>query len=429
MAKHASKSDHLQLVEAPPQVSVQIPLSVLSALCSAEDAFFELCFDAGRQVLAAMLEQDRELICGPKGKHDPNRRASRSGSTPSEITFGGRRIAIRRPRVRGREGSEIPLPSLALVTDRDPLDQRTAEAVACGVSTRKYARSLEPLPAGELERSVSKSSVSRRFVALTQKQLTAWLSKPLGEIDLRVIMIDGKVFHDHTVLIALGFDSEGNKHVLSLREGTTENSAVAKALLRDLLERGFDANRKCLFVTDGAKALRAAIRKVFGPQAVFQRCQFHKQGNILEHLPDHRRRSVKRVLDEAWEMTDASLAKRRLENLASSLETEHPSAAGSIREGLEETLTLQRLGVRGALYKTFRTTNPIENLNSSVGRYTRNVKRWRSGSMIVRWVGAAIVEAEKGFRKIRGYRDLPALIASLTESGSGAGTPHAQQVA
>jgi transposase-like protein len=413
MAKHASKFSALQVVEPPRAMSVQVPLPMLDVLANAHNAFFDLCVDVGQQVFSALMEQDREGLCGPKGQHDPHRRASRAGSTSSDITLGGRRIAIRRLRARSREGAELALPSFAFAADRDPLDRHTMEAIACGVSSRKYGRSLERLSEGQEERSTSKSAVSRRFVALSQKQMTAWLSAPLDALDLRVLMIDGIVFHEHTVLIVLGIDADGAKHVLGLREGTTENRQVAKALLRDLLERGLDPERARLICIDGSKALRAAIREVFGSLAPLQRCQVHKRRNILEHLPERLHASVDRILREAWESADADLAKRRLERLASSLEAEHPGAASSIREGLDETLTLQRLGIEGALYRTLRSTNPIENINGSIATYTRNVKRWQGGSMIVRWASAAVLDAEKRFRRIRGYRDLPRLVRAL----------------
>jgi putative transposase len=235
----------------------------------------------------------------------------------------------------------------------------------------------------------------------------------LGDRVFPVVMIDGIVLGDHTILIALGIDTNGNKQILGLREGATENCRVAKALLRDLIERGLSQEQALLFVIDGAKALRTAIRKVFGNLGVVQRCQLHKQRNVLGHLPDHLHANVKSVLKQAWSVGDASVAQRRLERLASSLEADHPGAAGSVREGLAETLTLQRLGVDSALYRKLRTTNAIENLNSGIRTYTRNVKRWRGGSMVVRWVSAAIQEAEKKFRRVQGFRDIEKLTKAL----------------
>jgi transposase-like protein len=413
MAKHAKKSDHLQLVDLPKTRTVEVPLPLLGAFVNIENSFFDLCIHAGRQVLDAMMEQDREELCGPRWKRDPDRSAGRTGTTKSEVTLGGRRVQISRPRVRSKEGGEMELPSFSFAASRDPLDRHTLNAVACGVSARKYARSLEPLPGDVEERSTSKSSVSRRYVAMTTKQMMAWLTTPLGDRHFPIVMIDGIILGDHTVLIALGIDSEGKKQVLGLREGDTENGRVARALLRDLVDRGLDPERARLFAIDGAKALSSAIRKMFGSLGVIQRCQIHKRRNILAHLPDRLHESVKAILMEAWGLNDAAIAKRRLERLASSLEAEHPGAAASVREGLEETLALQGLGVGGTLYTKLRSTNAIENLNSGIVTYSRNVKRWQGGTMVVRWVSAAIVEAEKKFRRVHGWRDIEKLVRAL----------------
>ncbi len=413
MAKHAKKADHLQLVDPPRTTMVEIPLPLLGAFANIERSFFDLCIDAGQQVLASMMEQDREDLCGPRWKRDADRTAGRAGTTQSEVTLGGRRIGMKRPRVRSQEGEEVALPSFAFAARRDPLDHHTLDAVACGISSRKYARSLDTLPEEIDERSVSKSSVSRRYVAMTTKQMTTWLTTPIGDRHFPIVLIDGIVLGDHTVLIALGIDLEGNKQVLGVREGDTENSRVAKALLRDLVARGLDPERARLFVIDGAKALRSAIRKVFGDLGVVQRCQLHKQRNILGHLPDGMHASVKSILQEAWSLSDAKLARARLERLASSLEADHPGAAASVREGLEETLTLQGLGIEGTLYRKLRSTNAIENLNSGIATYSKNVKRWQGGSMVVRWVSAAIVEAGKKFRCVQGWRDIEKLVRAL----------------
>jgi len=413
MTKHARKSDHLQLVDVPKTAIVEIPLPLLGAIGKIERTFFELCVDAGQQVLASMMEQDREDLCGPRWKRDLDRKAGRAGTTKSEVTLGGRRIAIPRPRVRSQAGHEMELPSFVFAANRDPLDHHTLKAVACGVSTRKYARSLDSLPEEIEERSVSRSSVSRRYVAMTTKQMTTWLTTPLGDRHFPIVMIDGIHLGDHLVLIALGIDANGKKQVLGLREGDTENGHVAKALLRDLVERGLDPELARLFVIDGAKALRSAIRKIFGNRGAVQRCQLHKQRNILGHLPERMHVSVKVILCEAWGLRDAKLAKARLERLASSLEVDHPGAAASVREGLEETLTLQGLGIEGTLYRKLRSTNAIENLNSGIASYSKNVKRWQGGSMVVRWVSAAIVEAEKKFRRVHGWRDIEKLVRAL----------------
>ena len=318
-----------------------------------------------------------------------------------------------RPRVRSQAGQELTLPSFAFASDQDPLDAQTVNAVAGGISTRKYARSLDPLPDEVSERSTSKSAVSRRYVALTTTQLTTWLMMPLGDRHFPIVLIDGIILGDHTVLIALGIDGEGKKQILGLREGHTEHSRVVKALLRDLVDRGLDPDRARLFVIDGAKALTSAIRTVFGALAAIQRCQLHKQRNILGHLPERLHANVTARLRDAWTAGDVAVAHRHLKRLATSLETDHPGAAVSVREGLDDTLTLQRLGVTGVLYRKLRATNAIENFNSTIATYSRNVKRWRNGMMVIRWVSAAIVEAEKTFRRVHGWRDIPKLVAAL----------------
>jgi transposase-like protein len=248
---------------------------------------------------------------------------------------------------------------------------------------------------------------------MSTEQLHEWLSRPLDEIDLPVVMVDGICFGDRVILVALGIDAKGNKHILGLREGSTEKAQVVKSLLSDLVERGLDAEQPRLWVIDGGKALRSAIVRMFGATALIQRCQEHKRRNVIEHLPKHLHPNVSRVLRDAWKTTDTKLAKRQLERLASSLQADHPGAAASVREGLEETLTLQELGITGALYRTLRTTNPIENLNGLIADYTHNVKRWRDGQMVLRWVASALSDARQRFRALKGFRDIPKLIAAL----------------
>jgi len=310
-------------------------------------------------------------------------------------------------------GEELTLPSLAYASARDPLDAQTLEAIAVGVTTRKYPRTLEPLRPEIPERAVSKSAVSRRFVALTSARLTTWLATPLDDLDIRVVLIDGLHFRDHVILLALGVDAQGTKHVLALREGTTENATVCKALLADLRQRGLDLDRPMLFIIDGGTGLRKAIRETSGALGLVQRCQVHKARNVLEHLPEALRPRIRRALTEAYGLTDAALAKRRLTQLAAGLDRTHPGAAASLREGLDETLTLQQLGVTGALYRTLRSTNAIENLNGLVGRFVRNVRRWRDGQMLVRWIAAGLHEARRSFRRVRGHADLTALVRAL----------------
>jgi putative transposase len=288
-------------------------------------------------------------------------------------------------------------------------------AVAAGVSMRRYGSTLEPLPESEEARSTSKSATSRRYVALSAQQLAEWLSCALSELDLPVVMIDGIQFRGRVILVALGIDAKGNKHVLGLREGSTEATRVVRSLLSDLVERGLDADRARLWVIDGGKALRKAIVECFGALAVVQRCQEHKRRNVLDHLPEDMHAGVARALRDAWDSANADSARKQLQRLAASLHVKHPGAAASLREGLDETLTVQSMGITGALYRTLRTTNPIENLNGSIAHYTRNVKRWRDGQMTLRWIASALSEAKDSFRKLRGHRDMKDLIAALDE--------------
>ena len=238
-------------------------------------------------------------------------------------------------------------------------------------------------------------------------------SSSLAEEDVRAVYVDAKHFRDHCILIALGVLACGRKLVLGMREGSTENTTVVRSLLADLVERGLSTRRPPLFVIDGGKALRRAIREVFGDAAAVQRCQVHKLRNVEDHLPEGKRAAIRRAIRKAWDGKSAKTALKRLRQIASHLERDHPGAANSLREGMEETVTVLDLGLAGALQKTMRSTNPIESLNGSVERYTRNVKRWRSGAMIQRWVGAALLDAQGRFHRVRGYRDIPKLSQAL----------------
>ena len=418
------KSPTKPALRVVPAAQVQLSLAVEGVLHDVRHAFFGLCVNAGRQVLTALMEADRVALCGLKGVPDANRRATRGGHTAGAVVLGGQRIGIKRPRVRGLEQGELQLPTYEWAAQRDPLDAATLHAIAAGVSTRRYAGTLDELPEPEEARSVSKSAVSRRFVSLSQEQLHEWLTRSLAELDLPVVMIDGIHFQDRVILVALGIDSQGNKQVLGLREGSTEATRVVRSLLADLIERGLDGARMRLWVIDGGKALRKAIVECFGATALIQRCQEHKRRNVIEHLPEELHASVNRSLRDAWHAKSAALAKKQLLRLVASLHAQHPGAAASLKEGLDETLTVQGLGLTGALYRTLRTTNPIENLNGSIAHYTRNVKRWKDGLMVLRWVASALSDAQGRMRKLRGYREMKFLISELekrapTEVGHG----------
>jgi transposase-like protein len=359
-----------------------------------------------------MLEEDRTAVCGPRYAHEPDRPASRAGTVRSEVVLGGRKVAIQRPRVRTANG-EVALPTFQTMAHRDPLDRRVVEQMLVGVATRQYARSLEPITADIESRGTSKSAVSRRFVARTRAQLETWQAAPLEDLDLVGLLLDGVHVGEHCLIVALGVAADGRKHALGIWEGSTENAAVCQSLLSNLQSRGLRTDRSLLALLDGSKALRKAVRDTFGAVALVQRCQLHKLRNILDHLPERQRPWVKAIVQRAYRSTDVASATRLLQDLARRLDAGHPSAAESVREGLDETLTIVTLGLSDALRRSFSTTNAVESLISRTRHVKRNVKRWRGGQMVVRWVAAGVLEAVKGFRRLKGHKEMPKLIAAL----------------
>ena len=387
---------------------LQLPLSELI-----RQTLLDTVITSGTIQAIEMLRSQQEALCGPRYKQVADRKAHRHGSTAGSLVMGGRRVTLPRPRVRSVAGREVELPAWTQWSREDPLEQRALQQMILGVSTRGYSDSLEKLPVEVPERGKSRSAVSRRFVEGTRRRLVKLQRRDLSKLSLAVLMIDGIHFEDHVVLVALGFENDGKKHVLGLWEGATENSRACKALLENLASRGLQTNRSMLIVLDGAKALHKACRDVFGDRAFIQRCQEHKKRNVANHLPESMRPGVRRAMNQAYECRDAKRAKRQLEALAARLESEHPGAAASLREGLDETLTVIELNLPERLQLSLRTTNPIDNLIGSVRKVSRRVKRWRGGRMMLRWCGAAVLDAEQRFRRIRGYREMPKLIAAL----------------
>ena len=383
---------------------------------AAKEGLLALSVGVGLGVLSELMEEEVDDVVGPKGKHNPDRTAVRHGHESGEVTLGGRRVAVARPRVRSADGSEeVPLETYRHFADRDPLTRLVCEQMLAGVSTRRFQRTREPVGT-EVEaqaRSTSKSAVSREFVARTRENLEALMSRRLDDVRLAVMMIDGIELKRRTNVVALGITTEGAKIPLGLWEGSTENATVATALLSDLVERGLDPEQGILFVIDGAKALRKAIRAVFGERAVVQRCIRHKERNVLDHLPERDRPTIKRRLRRAWVQTDHGRALDELRLLASELDRSHPGAAASLREGMEETLTLTRLRIGGNLKKTLESTNPCESMIECIRRSARNVKHWQSGDMCLRWTAAGMLEAERQFRRIIGYTDLAKLVSAI----------------
>lgn len=383
---------------------------------AAREGLLAMSVGVGLGVLHELMAEEVHEVCGPRGKHDPERVAYRHGSDEGEVTLGSRRVAVKRPRMRAKDDSgEVALSTYEHFSSRDCLSAVVLERMLAGVSTRRFPRTQEPV--GEKveaqARSTSKSSVSRTFVARTAQTLAELMGRRLDDVRLAVLMLDGIVLKDHTNIVALGITTEGVKVPLGLWEGSTENKTVVTALLSDLVDRGLDVEQGVLVVIDGSKALRAAVNAVLGPRTPVHRCVRHKERNVLDHLPERDRPEVKRRLRRAWERKDYRQALGELQALAAELERSHPGAASSLKEGMEETLTVTRLGVHGALKRTLQSTNPCESMIECVRRSSRNVKRWQSGEMCLRWTAAGMLEAERQFRRIVGHADLANLALAV----------------
>jgi putative transposase len=411
-------SSNVPVAQATLQEAV-LPERVQEALGelvgAAKEGLLALSVGVGLGVLSELMEEEVDDVVGPKGRHNSDRTAVRHGHEDGEVTLGGRRVEVRRPRVRAADGeSEVPLQTYEHFADRDPLGRVVLERMLAGVSTRRYRRTQEPV--GEQveirARSTSESAVSRTCVERTREALGELMSRQLADLRLAVMMLDGLELKGRMMIVALGITTEGVKIPLGLWEGSTENATVATALLSDLVERGLDPEQGMLFVIDGSKALRKAVRSVFGDVPV-QRCLWHKERNVMQHLPERDRPPIKARMRKAWRETDYERALEQLERLALELERTHPGAAGSLREGMEETLTVIKLGIRGKLRRTLESTNPCESMIDTVRTTQRNVKHWSSGEMGLRWTAAGMLEAERQFRKVIGYTQLPTLAVAI----------------
>jgi transposase-like protein len=389
---------------------VQLSLPIPMVLEATHGAVEELAGEAGMLIIRALIDDEVAQLAGPRYEHSEDRSATRWGSEEGYVVFGGQKVAMRRPRVRAVDGKEVALDRYRSFRSDARMQGSIVQRVLRGVSTRDYAGVIDDVCDGY---GIEKSSVSRHWKAATTEELTALLERRLDGIELSVIMIDGIHFHDFTLISALGIAVDGKKHVLGIWDGATENSAVVTALLENLVERGLAQDRDYLFVIDGSKALRKAIVAVFGKRGAVQRCQVHKARNVLSHLPDQHQGMIRRGLRAAWGMKSHADAKAALDALATKLDDLSPSAAASLREGLEETLTLHRLEVNPKLRPVLNCTNPIENIFARTRELCRNVKKWSSADMALRWASTMLLHAEKRFRRVIGNEFLAALVAKL----------------
>ena len=414
---------------ATPVTAVPLPdvVNVTLADLAGElkEGLLALAVGTGMRVMDAIFEESVVALAGPKGRHDPDRAAVRHGTEAGSVTLGGRRVPVRRPRVRSADGArEVPVPAYELFSSTEVLGQLAMERMLAKLSTRRYSAGLEPVGAAvtSASRSTSRSAVSRRFVEATERALAELLAVDLSDLDLVAVMIDGVHFAEHCCVVAMGIAIDGTKHPLALAEGDTENATVVTDLLAGLRERGLDVTRPVLVVIDGSKALAAGVKAVFD-HPVVQRCQLHKIRNVESRLPDAVGSTVAKRMRAAYRNPDALAAEAELESLARSLARSHPGAAASVREGLAETLTVTRLGVPPTLARTLRSTNAIESMIEICRDHSANVKRWRDGQMALRWCAAGMIEARKQFRRVNGFLHLPALRRALDAHVNGTVTP------
>jgi transposase-like protein len=398
-----------------PDLPEEIALALTDIAGAAREGLLAMSVAAGMAVMQALFEAEIAEVAGPKGKHDLDRAAVRHGSGRGSVTLGGRRVAVDRPRARTLDGHEVPLVSYTHFAADDVLTRVVMERMLAGVATRRHARVAEPVGTvvDKEATSTSRSAISRRFVKQTETALAELMARDLTGEDIKVLMLDGEHMAERCVVVALAITADGTKKPVGLWDGSTENKTVVRSLLADLVERGLTVTDGLLVVIDGAKALSAAVREVFGAKALIQRCTLHKRRNVADHLPDKEQAWVDAKLVKAFAHPDPDTGLANAKRLATQLDKSYPSAASSLREGLEEMFTVARLGIDGRLAKTLTTSNPIESMISIARTTNRNVTRWRDGQMVLRWTAAGMLNAERSFRRIKGYKQMPQLVEAL----------------
>ncbi len=392
------------------RVLLELPLSVAGVIESLPGAIMGLAQETGMLLMSAAMTAECETIAGPKNTKNPLRTANWWGGELSPVYYDKQKMLIERPRLRGKDNKEISLATFEAFRNPKSMRNSVMKDMLLGISSRNYEEAVSGFMKGY---GIKKSSVSRHFVKATAEQMREFLERDLAGLDLVAIFIDGIEFKGHLLVAALGLDKAGRKHVLGLKQGATENAAVCVSLLEDMARRGLNTGRHYLFVLDGSKALRSAVTKMFGADVAVQRRQQHKRRNVLKHLPEKHQRSVDARISAAYKMADYGEAKKSLDLTVRYLQKLNPDAAASLKEGLEETLTVHRLGIVGLLRKTLSTTNPIESCFSGVRSSTERIKRWSGHAMVQRWAVAALLRAEKKFRRVKGYAEIPKLSAAL----------------
>ena len=399
--------------EENPPIQMILPMAEVVGLL--QEGVGHLLREAGLALMSLVMEEEVRHLAGERHQQHPDRHVHRWGKEDGYCVVDGQKVPIRRTRLRSKENREQRLGSYELFQRSTPLERAVWDKMMRGLSTRNYGAVVKEFREAY---GIEKSAVSDNFIEASREKLKELLERPLGELRLCAVLIDGTPFRDRQMIVALGIGCDGRKTVLGLREGATENATVVSELLSDLAGRGLDFSVPRLYVLDGGKALAAAVRRHAGEAAFIQRCQVHKRRNVIDHLPEEHKQGVKRKLQNAYAMAEYAEAKRALERLHRELMDLNPSAARSLQEGLEETLTVHRLRVPPKLRRSLASTNVIESAFSIVETVCRNVKRWRQGDQIERWVGSGLVVAERQFRKVQGYREIPLLLASLATAVS-----------
>ncbi len=413
---HIIEKENTEAVREFLSKNGQALLPLVDQIEQAEVALDELIDVLGRATVEMVLRLSAERIAGAPHPGKKGGAVGWHGREEGTVCLKERKLRVKRPRLRKKgqgEDGEVPIPAYEVMRSDEKLGSRMLEILLRGVSTRQY-RAVLPEMAETV--GVSRSSVSREAMGASEEELRRLCERRLEELDLLIIYLDGVIFGDHHVLVAVGVDAEGHKHVLGLAEGASENQAVAKGLLEDVVRRGVRTDRKYLFVIDGSRALRAAIDAVFGADHPVQRCRHHKIENVMGYLPEYLKGQTQAAMRSAFRLA-AREGMARLEKQAEWLEREYPSAAASLREGLAEMFTVSRLGLSPSLARCLVSTNVIESPHSGVRLRTRRVCRWRDGKMVLRWAAAALLMTEQNFRKIMGYRDLWMLKAALDQKG------------
>jgi putative transposase len=399
--------------EENPNIQMTLPLADIVGLL--QEGVGHLLREAGLSLMSLVMEEEVRHLAGDRHEQHEGRLAHRWGKEDGYCVVDGQKVPIQRTRLRNKQNREQRLGSYEIFQRSGPLQKAVWEKMMRGLSTRNYGAVVKEF---QQAYGIEKSAVSENFIEASREKVKELMERPLGKLRLCAVLIDGTPFKDRQMIVALGVGCDGRKTVLGLREGATENATVVSALLSDLIERGLDFSAPRLYILDGGKALHAAVRRHAGEAAFIQRCQVHKKRNVVDHLPEEYQAEVRRKLQNAYAMVDYGDAKRALERLHRELMEMNPSAARSLEEGMEETLTVHKLRVPDQLRRTLSSTNVIESAFSIVETVCRNVKRWRAGDQIERWVGSGLLVAERQFRKVIGFRQIPLLLSSLANAVS-----------